>query len=79
MRRKISTPMIAAAATEPMTIPAIAPPERPFLVSEAGTAELDAEDEDEGVDVAEAVGELVLKVMKAVMVGRTTPLHLCSA
>lgn len=69
--------MIAAAATEPITIPAIAPPERPLLESEAGTAELDAEED--GVDVDDAVGELVLKVMKAVMVGRVTPLHLSSA
>lgn len=62
--------MMATPATDPMTIPAIAPPERPpFLLVEAASDDVDAGDEDVGV----AVPELVAKVMKAVIVGSTTP------
>jgi hypothetical protein len=63
----------------PTTIPAMAPPDRPFFVFDAAAvAEADAEDE-EDEEVGDAVGEDVEKVMNAVIVGRTTPAHLFSA
>jgi hypothetical protein len=52
-------------------MPAIAPPDNPFFEL-AGVLVPDAEADD--VDVA--VGEAVEKVMKAVIVGNTTPTHL---
>ena len=60
----------ATPATEPMTIPAIAPPERPLWLEApgAGAAVLLA--------VALAVG--ALKVMVGVIVGKTTLAHLAS-
>jgi hypothetical protein len=66
----------AAPTTEPTTIPAIAPPDSPFfeLFDDAN-----GDDVAEGEDVADAVGWLVEKVMKGVMVGSTTPAHLSSA
>jgi hypothetical protein len=55
-----------------MTIPAMAPPDNPlFEVDAPGVAEAVIEDD----EVGDAVGELVGKVMKAVIVGRTTPAH----
>jgi hypothetical protein len=52
-------------------MPAIAPPDNPFFEL-AGVLVPDAEADD--VDVA--VGDAVEKVMKAVIVGNTTPTHL---
>jgi hypothetical protein len=55
-------------------MPAIAPPDNPFFeVTGALVADAEADD----VDVA--VGEAVEKVMKAVIVGNTTPTHLLFA
>ena len=66
----------AARAIEPITMPAIAPPDSPFFTDEGDSVGFaDAEGEDVGDDV----GELVENVMKAVMVGRTTLAHLFSA
>jgi hypothetical protein len=58
--------------TEPMTMPAISPPDSPFLF-EAEAAPPVADVEGDDVDVV--VGDVVEKVMKAVMVGKTTPAH----
>lgn len=57
----------ASPTTDPITIPAMAPPERPLLpeLAATGVGEL--------VPVALAVG--VLKVIVVVMVGKTTPAH----
>lgn len=72
-------------AIDPITIPAIAPPESPFFEPEAmlvaeGEDDDDVADvEDEEVVVDVDVGILVEKVMKAVIVGSTTPAHLSSA
>ena len=53
-------------------MPAIAPPDSPFLFEpEAAPPVADAEAD----DVDDAVGDAVEKVMKAVMVGNTTPAH----
>lgn len=69
--------------TEPITIPAIAPPDNPFLeVDGAAVAagELDDDgDEDDDDGVAEGVGAVVGNVMKAVIVGSCTLAHLRSA
>jgi hypothetical protein len=64
-----------------MTIPAMAPPLRPFLLEPAGDATPDpaAEVAEVGAEVDDAVGALVENVMKAVIVGNTTPAHLSSA
>lgn len=77
MNRIMSPAIRAAPTTDPMTIPAIAPPDNPLLELDAPAVE-EAED-DEEVEVADAVGELVEKVMKAVIVGSTTPAHLVCA
>jgi hypothetical protein len=55
-------------------MPAIAPPDNPFFELEA-RAVADAEADDVDVEV----GAAVEKVIKAVMVGSTTPAHLSSA
>jgi hypothetical protein len=60
----------AKAAIDPITIPAIVPPESPLFVAAAT-----AVDE----DVAVAVTVLVAREMDAVILGRTTPAHLKSA
>lgn len=60
--------------TEPTTMPAIAPPDKPCFELEACPV-ADAEADDVDVDV----GAEVEKVIKAVMVGSTTPAHLVSA
>lgn len=78
MRRSINPPRITAPATEPTTIPAMAPPDNPFFDFELAVAAVE-EAAAELDEVAEAVGELVEKVMKAVIVGSTTFAHLCSA
>lgn len=61
--------MIASSATEPTTIPAIAPPDRPFFDVEAAAVGV----LDEEADVGEGVLELVANVIYAVIVGSTTP------
>jgi len=61
---------------EPITIPAIAPPDNPLWeLDAAGVDVADGEIEEVGDEVAELVGKLI----KAVIVGNTTPAHLCSA
>lgn len=80
MRSTINAPISAAPTTDPMTIPAIAPPDRPLLELEAvGMAEAEADEDDDVDEVGDEVGEVVENVMKAVMVGSTTPAHLFSA
>lgn len=81
MRRKSRPARRAAPTTAPMTIPAMAPPDKPLWRLDAA-----AIDDEEGVDeeveedvVAEEVGMLVEKVMYPVMVGSTTPAHLVPA
>lgn len=72
MSRSTSPAMRATPTTDPMTIPAMAPPDNPFFEADApGVAEAVAEDD----EVGDAVGELVENVMKAVIVGKTTPTH----
>jgi hypothetical protein len=71
IRSKSNPIRSATPATEPTTIPAIAPPDNPFFEL-AGVLVPDAE----GDDVDVAVGDAVEKVMKAVIVGNTTPTHL---
>lgn len=72
--RKTKNPTtIANATTEPMAMPAIAPPDNLFEF----LAIADAEADDDDVD--DAVGAFVENVMKAVIVGSTTPAHLLSA
>jgi hypothetical protein len=56
-------------------MPAIAPPDKPFFELELAAAVAEAELE----EVADAVGELVEKVINAVIVGSTTLAHLFSA
>jgi hypothetical protein len=76
MRRTSNPTRSAAPTTDPTTIPAISPPVNPFFEVEAlGLAVAEADD----VDVDDDVGADVEKVMKAVMVGKTTPAHLSSA
>lgn len=65
--------------TAAMTIPAIAPPDNPFEPLAGAADEVGAEVEVVAGDVEDAVGALVEKVMKGVIVGNTTPAHLCSA
>lgn len=68
----------ASAATEPMTIPAIAPlesPPPPLAGAAAAVVLLDGKVDDVGV----AVGIAVEKVMKPVIVGSTTFAHTSSA
>jgi hypothetical protein len=72
----ISPMRSANATTAPMTMPAIAPPDKPSFEFEACPV-ADAEADDADVDVE--VGAEVEKVIKAVMVGSTTPTHLVSA
>jgi hypothetical protein len=64
----------ARAAIEPITMPAIAPPDNPFLVLEAA-ATVVAEAKEVAVDVT----VLVEREIDAVIVGKTTPTHLESA
>jgi hypothetical protein len=64
----------ARAAIEPITTPAIAPPDNPFPLLEAAAA---AVVEAEGVTVDVTV--LVVREIDAVIVGNTTPTHLESA
>lgn len=71
IRSKSNPIRSATPATEPTTIPAIVPPDNPFFEL-AGVLVPDAE----GDDVDVAVGDAVEKVMKAVIVGNTTPTHL---
>jgi hypothetical protein len=59
-------------------MPAIAPPDKPFFELEACPV-ADAEADAEADDVDVEVGAEVEKVIKAVMVGSTTPAHLVSA
>ena len=67
--RKNTTPdNIANRATEPMTMPAIAPPDSRFF-------EPPATEDGDGVTVVVAVGILVEKVINAVMVGSLIPAH----
>jgi hypothetical protein len=61
----------ANAAIDPITIPAIAPPDSPLLAAATGAAVAEA--------VAVAVTVLVVKEMEAVILGNTTPTHLDSA
>jgi hypothetical protein len=56
-------------------MPAIAPPDKPFFELEACPVADDEADDDVDVEV----GAEVEKVIKAVMVGSTTPAHLVSA
>lgn len=67
-RRNTTPQIIANRATEPMTIPAIAPPDSPFL-------EPPATEDGEDVTVVVAVGTLAEKVINAVMVGSLIPAH----
>jgi hypothetical protein len=63
-------------------MPAIAPPDNPLLDFEAAGVPVDEGDEDadgDKVGVEVEVGAEVENVMNAVIVGRTTPAHLCSA
>jgi len=62
-----------APTTDPITIPAIAPPDKPFRELEFPVNVA------EGDDVADDVEVLVAKVMKAVIVGNTTLAHLVFA
>lgn len=64
----------AKAAIEPITMPAIAPPDNPLLMLEAAAAAV-AEAEEVVVDVT----VLVEREMEAVIVGKTTLTHLVSA
>jgi HAMP domain-containing protein len=77
IRRRINAPRITAPATDPTTIPAIAPPDNPLFELELVAAVDEVADELE--EVADAVGEFVENVMDAVIVGSTTLAHLCSA
>jgi hypothetical protein len=71
-RRKMSPAANTTKTMEPTTMPAIAPPESPFLDP------LAVPDEDgEGVDVADGIAVKV--VMNDVIVGSLTPAHLLSA
>jgi hypothetical protein len=69
--RKINATRITAPATEPTTIPAMSPPDNPFFDVEAWAVAVAVADE-----VDDDVGVAVEKVMKAVIVGNTTPAHL---
>lgn len=64
--------------TEPTTIPAMAPPDKPFFDLDAAAA-VAVDEGDEEEDVADGVGTVVGNVMNAVIVGSTTLEHLCSA
>jgi hypothetical protein len=64
----------ARAAIEPITIPAMAPPDNPLPLLDPVAA---AEEVDE--EVAVDVTVLVAREIEAVIVGRTTPTHLESA
>jgi hypothetical protein len=78
MRSRIRAPIKTAPTMDPMTIPAIAPPDRPLSDCEPETAAVEvAADGLEKVELP--VDELVENVMKAVSVGRTTLAHLVSA
>jgi hypothetical protein len=78
MSRRINAPIRTAPTTAPTTIPAIAPPDNPLCELELEAAAVD-EGAEELEEVADAVGELVVKVMKDVIVGSTTLAHLWSA
>ena len=78
MSRTINAAIRAAPTTAPTTIPAIAPPDNPLCAVELGAAAV-VEAAAEVGEVDDAVGELVEKVMKPVIVGSTTLAHLCSA
>jgi hypothetical protein len=69
----ISPTINANPTTDPMAMPAIAPPDN--LFDSLATAVVEAE----GDAVAEVVGTFVEKVMKAVIVGSTTLAHLLCA
>jgi hypothetical protein len=73
----------AKKAMDPITIPAIAPPDNPFEPETALVAEGDEGDDDDDADVEDGdvvdVGRLVENVINAVIVGKTTPAHLSSA
>lgn len=76
----ISPPISTAATIEPITMPAMTPPDSPLWDAPAAVpaaAVLDAALEDD--DVGDEVTELVAKVIVAVIVGSTTPAHLFSA
>lgn len=77
-RRNISPAASTTKTTEPMTMPAIAPPESPFLEPLA-IAEDDGDCDCEGKEVDVADGIAVKVVMNAVIVGNFTPAHLVSA
>lgn len=80
LRRKQSTRRITTATrriaptTAPTAMPAMAPPERPLCELD-GVAAADVDGDEVGVEVAVLVGN----VIKAVIVGRTTPAHRSSA
>ena len=74
--RRTNPARSTTATTAPTAIPAIAPPDSFFFKLDA-PAVPDAEADVE--EVGDAVGELVENVMKAVIVGNTTPAHLWSA
>ena len=65
--------------TDPMTMPAMAPFDNPWLADATGADVEDAEDDEVAEDVADEVGIEVAKVMVAVSVGNTTPSHRVSA
>ena len=71
-RTKINPAASAANTTEPTTIPAMAPPDKPFF-------ELLAVAEADGCDEEVDVGSAVKVVIKPVSVGSFTPAHLFSA
>jgi hypothetical protein len=73
MRSSIIKPISSIrAAIDPITIPAMAPPDNPLPPLEAAAAEVAEE-------VAVDVAVLVAREIEAVIVGKTTPTHLDSA
>lgn len=64
-----------------MTIPAIAPRDKPSLLAGAavGAAEVLLDDGDDDVDVGVDVGKVVVRLIRPVIVGNTTLAHNCSA
>jgi hypothetical protein len=75
MTRSMIKPISSArAAIDPITIPAMAPPDNPLPPFEATAAAPEVAEE-----VAVDVTVLVAREIEAVIVGKTTPTHLESA
>jgi hypothetical protein len=78
--KNISAAIRATPTIEPTTIPAMAPPDSPFLLSAAEAGALEDAGELVGEDVAEVeVLEGIPRERVGTKVGNTTPAHLLSA